>query len=69
MLNIILNQCNKPTIKNFNTLCQIAYDLTDNIYFIHKLEFYYQSNALCGYNSFFTEFWQLRSEVKNIINK
>ena len=70
MLTIIFNQISKrPTIDNYNQLCQIAYDLTGLEYYSQGISVYYSSCATCGYTSFFDSFWQLRDEVKQLINK
>ena len=64
MLQIVFNQMNKPTHDNFRKLARIAYELTE-------LEFYnsYVSNyySTAERQDFFSQFWQLRNEVKKLI--
>lgn len=70
MLTIIFNQISKrPTVENYNLLCQIAYDLTSLEYYSQGISNYYSSCATCGHTSFFEAFWNLRDEVEQIINK
>ena len=70
MLTIIFNQIsNRPTVENYNLLCQIAYDLTHLEYYSPGISIYYTSCATCGYTSFFEAFWNLRDKVEQIINK
>lgn len=68
MLAIIIKKCNKPSVENFNTLSRIMYDLTNLDYYSLGISVYYQSCAACGYTSFFEAYWQLRNEVKKVIN-
>lgn len=69
MLNTIVKMANKPTIDNYQTLCSIMYDLTSLDVYAYGISLYYQSNAMCGYTSFFNTFWNLRKEVMATISK
>ena len=64
MLQIIFKQLNKPTEANFRKLALIAYDLTNLDFYNYYAQNYYSAAVK---QDFFSQFWQLRNEVKQLI--
>lgn len=64
MLQIIFKQLNKPTEDSFRKLAIIAYDLTNLEHYNNYVSNYYSAAIK---QDFFSQFWQLRNEVKQLI--
>ena len=52
----------KATKNNYAILCEIAYNLTGNVYWLHKPQFDAQSGE-----NFFTEFHSVKRQIKLLI--
>ena len=65
MLQIVFNQMNKPTHDNFRKLAVIAYELSGLEFYNYYVSNYYSADEK---QDFFSQFWELRNEVKQLIN-